>query len=59
VILSEPVTLNGYVYDKDTLEDWIYRSDWLDPFYIFNNQNDSSYLTEKIIKENQVDPCQI
>jgi len=60
VILSDPVTLNGYVYDKDTLEDWIYRSDWLDPFYIFDNHSDSSsVLTEKVIKENQVDPSQI
>jgi len=36
-LLSDPVVLSGYVYDKDTLEDWIYRSDWLDPFYIFDN----------------------
>lgn len=40
IILSEPVTLNGYIYDKDTLEDWIYRSDWLDPLYIFDKQNE-------------------
>jgi len=51
-LMTDPVTLNGYVYDKDTLEDWIYRSDWLDPFYIFDNQDNSTILTESMKKRN-------
>lgn len=60
IIVSDPITLNGYIYDKETLEDWIYRSDWLDPFFIFDNKDDdSSALTAKVIKEHQVDASQI
>ena len=35
LILNDPVVLNGFVYERETLEDWIFQSDWLDPMFIF------------------------
>lgn len=35
IILNDPVTLNGFVYERGALEDWIFQSDWLDPMFIF------------------------
>jgi len=59
LIQSEPVTLNGHVYDRDTLEDWIYRSEFLDPLYIFDNYSDMQILSKSVIESNQTDPNQI
>jgi hypothetical protein len=35
IILKDPVTLNGFIYEREALEDWIFQSDWLDPMFIF------------------------
>jgi hypothetical protein len=41
--LNEPVLLNGRIYERETLENWIYNSNWLDPMFIFektDSEND-------------------
>ena len=30
-IMSDPVLLNGRVYDREYIEDWIFENDWTDP----------------------------
>ena len=29
--MRDPVTLNGLVYDREFVEDWIFENDWTDP----------------------------
>ena len=29
--MTDPVTLNGLVYDREFVEDWIFENDWTDP----------------------------
>ena len=31
VIRFEPVLLNGNLYERENLEDWMYLNDWTDP----------------------------
>ena len=30
-VMTDPVTLNGLVYDREFVEDWIFENDWTDP----------------------------
>ena len=29
--MQDPVNLNGFVYDREFIEDWIFENDWTDP----------------------------
>lgn len=52
LILNDPVVLNGNIYERDALEDWIFQSDWLDPMFIFNKKDVNEELTQDVIQEN-------
>ena len=30
--MTEPITLNGYLYDRESIEEWLLEYDWKDPF---------------------------
>ena len=30
-VIADPVVLNGYLYDREFIEDWIFENDWSDP----------------------------
>ena len=38
-ILKDPVTLNGHVYEREAIEDFLFENDWFDPAVIFEEEN--------------------
>lgn len=56
---EDPVVLNGHVYERDALEDWIFQSDWLDPLYLLQkveSKEQDDQVSQDAIYDNQVSP---
>lgn len=48
--MQDPVVLNGYLYDRENIEDWIYVNDWSDPMQSWVDEDFGYYSS---IKDNK------
>ena len=58
-IFEDPVTLNGHVYEREAIEDYLFENNWSDPAAIFNDQNQSYKYDESRSDKSSVSPNDI
>ena len=49
--LSDAVVLNGFIYDRAALEDWIFENNWEDPVQIGSARNEPTLVSPDDILE--------
>ena len=43
--MNDPVTLNGYLYDRESIEEWMFENDWRDPYVKDDSKISNIYVS--------------
>ena len=57
--LKDPVSLNGHVYEREAIEDFLFEHEWSDPAVIFEESKNPKHLEESISDKSSVSPNDI